>query len=323
MNDIPTPYACPGRCNAAWRAAEQRYIKTGIDHDLEYREGAPIWCAPCTTAIRAALADMPDLADALREEVESGISAAISEFVSGSKNRPVHDHEAASFLLDEIAEWIGEWDATVRRELGLNEHQQACTHFATINRAAELLMPHLNWQLAGRLGPEWNHLYPADWTGAEVASDFGVQLLEFYQKAQHLTATPDPKPVRLYGIKCPNCDRMALEWEVEGETGRTIAAQRYQYGADGGVLTTVREDENDPHFRPTKLTETFKAGARGMVTGYVRCQYCRPTFRMPPSELERWVKQVAASDEVRSQVTPELLAEIFGGSVPVQYRAVR
>lgn len=321
MNAVPT--YCPGRCNAAWRAAERRYETSGIDHDLEPREGQPVWCPPCTTAIRAALADMPDLADALSKEVESGISAALTEFVSGSKNRPVHDHEAASFLLDEIAEWLGEWDATVRRELGLNEHEYAYTHFATISRAAELLMPHLDWQLAGRCSPTWDHLYPEDWAGTNIATDFGAELLAYHQKAQHLTATPDPEPDRIFGVKCPNCDRMALEWEVEGETGRTINAQRYQYSEGGEVLTTVRQDKNDPTFRPAKLTETFKAGARGMATGYIRCRNCRPTFRMPPSELYRWVKQVAAGDEVRSQVTPELLAEVFGGSVPAQYRAVR
>src|SRR5579863_9956528 len=80
---------CPGSCNAAYRAAEARYQDGGPDHDLEPRPGKPVWCPACTIEIRAALADWTDLAARLREEIESGVCAALTEYVSGSKNRPV------------------------------------------------------------------------------------------------------------------------------------------------------------------------------------------------------------------------------------------
>lgn len=338
MNNVPT--ICPGRCNAAWRAAERRYETTGTDHDLEPRDGQPVWCPPCTTAIRGALADMPELAVALREEVESGISAAISEFVSGSKNRPVHDHEAASFLLDEATEWIAEWEDTVRQELGLKPRQHTVNRLITIGGAVEMLLTHLDWHLAGRCGTEWDHLYTADFTGADISCDFGTDLLRYHRQAQVLTGNQDPEPVRIVGVICPGCGYKALEHEVEPETARKMSVTRYRVDAagqpqigridaDGNPIVLVVEYDEDgnekkpPPTWPVKLTETFAMPKQGVVTGYVRCRRCRPELRMTPDQLDQWMKMLAADKETRRRATPELLAEIFGGSVPAQYRAVR
>lgn len=314
MNNSTTPIPCPGKCNAGWRAAERRYETTGIDHDLEARDGQPVWCPPCTTSIRVALADMPDLAVALREEVESGISAAMAEFVSGSKNRPVHDHEAASFLLDEFTEWIGEWEDTVRKELGLNDRQLTVNRLITIAGAVELLMPHLDWHLGGRCTLEWDYLHAPDWTGADVATDFGLDMLRYHRRAQYLTASQEPDPVRVVGVPCPICDHKALEHEVESEAGRQRRVTRFRYGPDGEVLTYLRP-------RPDKITEQAVMPMQGAATGYIRCRKCKPTFRMAPEEYHAWTRLLAAGDEVRALATQEKLAEIFGGSIPTQYRA--
>lgn len=342
MNNVPSPAICPGRCNAGWRAAEQRYLNTGVDHDLEPREGNPVWCAPCTTAIRAALAELPQLAIALREEIESGISAALSEFVSGSKNRPVHDHEAASFLLDEITEWIGEWEDTVRRELGLAEREYTVNRLITIGGAVALLLPHLDWHLGGRCGPEWEHLYAEDVTGADISYDFGSDALRYHRQAQILTGNQDPEPVRIAGVECPGCGYKALEHEIEPASARKMAVSRYRLDGGGDPLIgrvdadgrpvaippAVDEDgEKDRKklldlTRPVKLTETFTIPKQGVVTGYVRCHRCRPELRMTRDQLDQWMKMLAADKETRQRATPELLAEIFGGSVPQQYRAL-
>lgn len=310
MNDIPTLLACPGKCNAGWRAAERRYETTGTDHDLEPYEGQPVWCPPCTTAIRAAIADLPDLADRLREEIESGVSAAMTEYVSGSKNRPVHDHEAASFLLDEIAEWIGQWEATIRCELRLAARKPAGDPRIVIGNASRLLLPHLDW-----------HLNPAadrfnDLPAAEVIEEFGLDALRYHRRAQAITGMQDPEPVRVVGVPCPICDYKALEHELETEDGRRQQVTKFVYGANGEVLNHLRP-------RPDKLTGQAVVPMQGAVTGYIRCRRCRPAFRMSQDEYEKWTKLLAAGEQVRSLATPEKLAEIFGGSVPVQYRAVR
>lgn len=310
MNDVPSIIWCPGRCNSAWRAAERRYETTGIDHDLEPYEGQPVWCAPCTTAIRTALADWPDLAARLVEEVESGVSAALVEYVSGSKNRPVHDHEAASFLLDEFAEWVGQWEATIRCELHLAARRAASNPRTAIRNATAFLLPHLDWHLAPA-HDRFNDV-PAD----EVIAEFGLDLLRYHQRAQTLTGMQDPEPVRVVGVPCPICDYKALEHEVEAEPGRRQQVTRFRYGANGEVLNHLRP-------RPDKLTEQAVAPMQGAATGYIRCRKCRPTFRMSPEEYAKWTRMLAAGEQVRALATPEKLAEVFGGSVPAQYRAVR
>jgi hypothetical protein len=316
VNNSTTPIFCPGKCNAGWRAAERRYETTGIDHDLEPRDGQPVWCPPCITSIRAALADMPSLAVALREEVESGVSAAMAEFVSGSKNRPIHDHEAASFLLDEFTEWIAGWEDTVREALGLNLRRTTVNRLITIDGAVALLLPHLDWHLGGRCEPEWDHLHAPDWTGADIATDFGRDALRYHRRAQHLTGSQESEPVRVAGVPCPICDYKALEHEVETEAGRRQRITRYRYGADGEVLTHLRP-------RPDKITEQAVMPMQGAATGYIRCRKCKPTFRMTPDEYHAWTRLLAAGDEVRALATHDKLVEIFGGSVPAQYRAAR
>lgn len=309
MNDIPTPQACPGRCNSAWRAAERRYENTGVDHDLEPRDGQPVWCPPCTTAIRIALADWPDLAARLVEEVESGVSAAMAEYVSGSKNRPVHDHEAASFLLDEFAEWAGQWEATIRCEMRLAARRPAGDPRTAIRNAVAFLLPHLDWHLA----PAGDRF--GDVPAAEVIEEFGLDLLRYHRRAQALTGMQDPEPVRVVGVPCPICDYKALEHEVESESGRRQRVTTFVYGADGEVLTHLRP-------RPDKLTEQTVAPMQGAATGYIRCRKCKPTFRMSLDEYEKWTKMLAAHEQTRALATRERLAEIFGGAVPRQYQAM-
>lgn len=224
MYDAPA-MLCAGRCNAQWRAAERRYENTGTDHTLEPREGSPVWCPPCTTSIRAALAELPALADMLLQEIESGVSAAMTEYVSGSRNRPVHDHEAASFLLDEVCEWIREWEDTVRRELELVERKPALTQYATIHGAVAFLLPHLGWHIGGRTAPEYDRLHSPDWTGADIARDFGSTLLSYHRRAQGQTGSGDVEPVRCEGVRCRECDSFTLEYEVDANGMMTGAVR--------------------------------------------------------------------------------------------------
>lgn len=305
--------ACPGKCNSAWRAAEHRYETTAVDHDLEPRDGQPVWCPPCTTAIRSAIAEWPDLALRLAEEVESGVSAGMSEYVSGSKNKPVHDHEAASFLLDEYAEWIGEWEATLRVERRLAKRKTANSPRDAIGNATRFLLVHLDWHL-GHTADGRFHDIPA----AQIIEEWGLEILRYHRRAQILTGTRDVEPVRIAGVECKNCKYKALEHEVEGASAKQAHVTRFVYADDGEILI-----QRDGDARPVKATETALASMQGAALGYIRCRRCKPTFRMTLDEYHKWVRMLAAGEETRALASREKLADIFGNSVPKQYQAKR
>lgn len=307
----PDARACPGKCNAAYRAAETRYETTGKQHDLDPRPGQPLWCRPCITEMRGALTDWPDLAARLQEEVDSGVSAALAEYVSGSKNQPIHQHEAESLLLDEFAEWAGSWEDTIREQRALNPRASTDLHrrpARVIEDACAFLPAHLDWHLGGR------DLTDPDITN--LVTDFGLELLGYHRRAKTLTGMRDPEPVRIDGVPCSQCGYNSLAWEVEDSPARKQAVRRHVPGPDGEPVAP---------YRPLgpggadKVTETAQVLAKGAVTGYVYCRRCKPVFRMPPDEYERYVRQWAADPRVRTAVTPQLLAEAFGGSVPPQY----
>lgn len=323
--------ACPGKCNAAWRAAEERVHLHGGQHDLEPEPGQPIWCPPCTTEIRGALEDWPDLAQRLREEIGSGVRTRLGEHVSGSKNRPIHEHEAPSLLLDEMAEWLPEWAASIAKHRALPDRpgrRPGVTAHADITSASAFLLIHLAWHLAERPAEE-----------RELAEGFGRELLAATRKARALTGTQEAEPVRVFGVPCPHCDRKALEHEIEDSATRRATVTKYVYGDDGDAqvgrrpadedeaarlrLRPAKDADPDAPFEPTvpeRLTETTPATVKGSATGYIRCRRCKPTFRMTMDEYRRWTRMYAAGEQVRAMATADKLREVFGTAVPAQYR---
>lgn len=387
--DNPAAPPCPGKCNSAWRVAEERVRLHGGEHDLQSEPGAPVWCPPCQTEIRGTLDDWPDLATRLAEEIESGVKTRIGEYVSGSKTRPIHEHEAPSLLLDEMAEWLPEWAATIARHRGLPERpgrRHGATPHAEITSACQFLLIHLAWHLNER--PSEEH---------ELAGDFGRELLAATRRARRLTGTQESEPIRVIGVPCPYCDRKALEYEIEDSPTRKASVKRYRYDGDD-VATGRREIDSagatllrlpqryeavlrlraqtgpDPddwrlladcdtdnlnaiaadtdlrshliaqlaehqaervrdlpadvladlfpgnYAVPDKATETTAATVQGSVTGYIRCRRCRPTFRMNLDEYHRWTRLLAAGDQTRALATGDKLREVFGSSIPAQYR---
>lgn len=299
---------CPGKCNAAYRAAEKRREEKGIEHDLDPREGDPVWCPPCVTAIRGALDDWPALATALKDEIDAGVTAALTEYVSGSKNRPIHQHEAESLLLDETAEWLGSWEDSLRAERGLAPRDTTDLHhdpLRIITEAARVLPAHLDWHLSGRPQEQW-------W----IAEEFGLELLRLHRKAQALTATLDPEPVRCTGVPCKQCGYKALAWELEDSPARRHVLTQYVYGDEESPLTLHRPLGPGTTGKVMQATPVL---LKGSVTGYVYCRKCKPALRLTPKEYFQWVRMCAADPRVRAGFTTELLAQVFGGSVPPQY----
>lgn len=323
--------ACPGKCNAAYRAAESRVHLHGGVHDYEPWPGQPVWCPPCATEIRGALDDWPDLAGRLREEIGSGVKVRLGEHVSGSKSRPIHEHEAPSLLLDEMAEWLPEWAATIARDRGLPErtgHRPNADPIAQITDACRFLLIHLDWHLAQRPEDE-----------RELTEGFGLELLAATRKARALTGTQEPEPIRVIGVPCPHCDRKALEYEIEDSATRKGRVEKYVYGNDGDVqihhrptdetetaLLRIRPPKGhkpgDP-FEPTVPERQREIGAapmQGANTGYIKCRRCKPTFRMTLEDYHRWTRLLAAGEQVRAMATGDKLREIFGSTIPAQYR---
>jgi hypothetical protein len=259
------------------------------------------------------------------------VKTRIGEYVSGSKERPIHEHEAPSLLLDEMAEWLPEWAATVAGERGLAERPGARRNSDPIEQIADacrFLMPHLDWHLAERSVEEH-----------EVARDFGRYLLKNTRRARALTGTQEAEPVRVIGVPCPHCDRKALEHEIEESATRRGAVTRYVYGDDGEVLVAKRPAEADEAellrirppkghkpdepFKPTvpeRATERTAATMEGAITGYIRCRRCKPTFSMTMDDYHRWTRMLAAGEQVRAMATADKLREVFGNSIPAQYR---
>jgi hypothetical protein len=206
QDDTPAPNPdaapCPGACNSAWRAAEDRKERRGATHTLTARAGQPVWCPPCVTAIRGALQDLPKLAVLLHMQILRA-TAAGSEFVSGSRERPLYENEAYALAVEELATFLGDWEDTVREQRGLEAlRHYTGNQFVTIDNACRFLPGHLTWLLARH--PD-----------REMSEGFGLDLTALYRRAQGMTKSGDVRPEHCDGVLCPNCDLRALEWEVD------------------------------------------------------------------------------------------------------------
>lgn len=204
----PDAPPCPGTCNTAWRAAEDRKERRGTTHTLTPRPGQPVWCPPCVTAIRGALQDTPTLAVLLHMQILRATPAG-SEFVSGSRERPLHENETYALAIEELATFLGDWEDTVREQRHLPAlRHYTDNHFVTIDNACRFLPAHLTWLLAKH--PE-----------REASEGFGLELLALHRRTQGMTKSGDVRPERCDGVQCPNCDLRALEWEVDANGAAT------------------------------------------------------------------------------------------------------
>lgn len=229
--DTPTPPGtaganhCPGPCSARWRAAEKHRLTAGTAHDLTPRPGAPVWCGPCTRHLRTALADLPELAARLLLEIEHGTPGG-TEHVSGSREAPIHQHQAAAFCIDDIAAVLSYWAEAVRELRNLATPAAGRRRGTAITDDTRLLHAHFDWLIA-------EHPEPA------MSAEFGGDVNRVHRHAVKLTKTGDVRPERLDGVPCPRCDLKALEREVDSE-GR---ASGYVACRSCGTLLTGAEYE--------------------------------------------------------------------------------
>jgi hypothetical protein len=253
--DLP----CVGRCNAAWRAAEQRKADKGTEHALKPRPGYPIWCPPCATSIRGALGDMPELAVRLHVEISVGTSAtALNDDlnVTGSRERALHEHEAIVFALEEAAMFLADWESTVRAGRALTPSAglpNLRTLAKDVETSSRFLQRHLTWLLDV-------HPDTAPEGEERLASEgFGLDLLALHRKAQAMTKTGEVRPEACDGVFCPNCDLRALEWEVDPDTGAATGDVRCRVCRPRFVMTP------EEYYQWTRMEE-HEARKRGLAT---------------------------------------------------------
>jgi hypothetical protein len=243
----PDPNAtdCPGACNAAYRAAERRKTERGTEHQLTARPGQPVWCPPCVTSVRGALADMPELTVLLHMQILRA-TAAEGEFVSGSREQPLYPGDAYALAIEELAVFLGDWEDTVREQRNLEGMRHYTDrHPVTIDNAARFLPAHLTWLLAQH--PD-----------REMSEGFGLDLLALHHKAQAMTKSQEVRPEHCDGVLCPNCDLRALEWEVD-TAGRATGDVRCRVCRPKFVMTAGEYEQW------TKML-AHEARTRGLAT---------------------------------------------------------
>lgn len=201
MNTVPTPSACPGFHNAAWRRAEAARLADGTPHELTPRAGNPVWCDNCAQRRWYALANLPDLASKLLIESENATTTG-TEHVSGSKERRLHEAEKYYRCIDDIAELLAYWAEAIREDRNLAAAPPGRRRGTAITADTRLLLIHFDWMMA-------EHPEPAQ------STEFGNDIDRLHRRAKRLTHTDDVRAEPCNGVACRKCDLMTLEHEID------------------------------------------------------------------------------------------------------------
>ena len=196
---------CPGSCNTWWR----NLTPTQQDaSETSPRQGDPVWCHPCTAAIRWKLSDL-DYQYAWLAFTADGHRTRPGEPASANIPSP-------SRAADEIADGTGElwnWEDAARKELGL----PASFHTGT--------PPEIRSKVIAWLTERLDTILKLD-----MAEDFGREI-----NARHwrLLGWNNAQPPRTGLVNCPRCgDKLA--W-LDGRDGlqcegchRPMDAEEYE-----------------------------------------------------------------------------------------------
>lgn len=216
----PTARVCPGRCNDAWRAAEVIRAQDADPHDLVAIDGDPVWCTACRNKVFYALLGMPYLTVLVQLEVANATPAE-AERVSGTGDKPLHDREAYTLLIDTVWSTLTLYEDQVRRERAFSPRQTAVRRGRALQDAAVFLGRQVDWFLTDR---------PDDDQGADPetgrhtetsARGFSDRIVGLERRLQRATHQDERRPERRPAIPCPDCDYMALEYELDFEKKAT------------------------------------------------------------------------------------------------------
>lgn len=296
---VPTRRACPGRCNDRWRAAEQVHTQDGAPHDLVPIDGNPVWCTSCRNRLYYALLGMPYLTVLVQLEVAHATRAE-AERVSGTGDAPLHDREAYTLLIDTVWSTLTGYEDQVRYERVFSPRPRAVRRGRALQDAAVFLTRQVDWFLHERPDDDEG---PDPETGRRTetsARGFADRIAALERRLQRATHQDERRPEDRPTIPCPDCDLMALEYELDFEkkaTGLTRCracrtrhtperiARWLSLLADHGRRwpTDLREfydipeptDAQTPGRPRSSATETVAAPAGGghcILDGYGACQ---------------------------------------------------
>ncbi|HLU99153.1 MAG TPA: hypothetical protein VKZ89_20150 [Thermobifida alba] len=206
---------CPGPCNRHWRAARDAHadaIDTWAAADPETRgqapdppdltpvPGEPVWCRRCAGAVRAALADLDNLAAILTAASDGHRGHADDTGrIRSTKTSP--SPSPAADLLDELYGDLCKVETDWREVCGYGPRPAR-------GRGASALTTVIAW-----LG---HHL--TDILAHPGSVDFGLRVLRWQRRLQ--AAAKARPPGRRKPAPCPRCDRRTLIFEDDRELVR-------------------------------------------------------------------------------------------------------
>lgn len=196
---MPTP--CPGRCNAAYRRAEQDRTTLGTLHDLSPRHGQPLHCEPCAVRARQQLAELPELVAAIWLEATHGSRGPkVGTIGRSAATVASWPGQASRLLTDLIVGGMLELEDDIRELRRLRIRPGRGIEGHDVTGAVRFLGAHLDWALASH--PAASEIHDRD--SANPASQIGG----WHRAAQRFTA----RDARLehHRVPCPRCEMLTL-----------------------------------------------------------------------------------------------------------------
>lgn len=180
--------ACPGVCNAAWRAAD-------CPEDQAPREGEPVWCAMDAARIRRLLAEL-DYLGALLAAVADGYREAPEEGTRRSNGHAPSPSPHAD-AIDELTRMLREWERIYCEVAGINTPIRHGYLADVRSEIIAFLTERLDTVLA-----------------SPVAVDVALEILQWHR--EFVASTKAGTGRHRKPIPCPRCGLKLLTWE-EGD----------------------------------------------------------------------------------------------------------
>lgn len=134
---------CPGRCNAAWRRAEE----LGQPHNIQPVHGEPVHCWACYATAHTQLQQLPQLFAAIFLEGTDGTVAKLVGTIGRiGLQAPPWPGQHARLFADSLSEGILTLANDVREHMD-EPVENGTTDSTSTNRAIATLATHLRWLL--------------------------------------------------------------------------------------------------------------------------------------------------------------------------------
>jgi hypothetical protein len=180
--------ACPGICNAAWRATVTPQRPEG---EGDPRPGEPVWCRPDQARIRRLLTELDDLAALLAYQADGHHEQAHAP-ARGNGHAP--SPSPAADDLDELERTLLAWEDAYRDTQGWPSPPRRGALAAVTTTTVAWLTAHLDGILA-----------------SPFAEDFGGEVGQWHRELTGKTRAGTGRHRK--PVPCPRCGLRLLTWE--------------------------------------------------------------------------------------------------------------